>query len=332
MIQFFHHRYSLQPMNDLGALANTNLREGALLKVVWPNGLTGYADLFPWPELGDAGIEDQLEALAQGKISGLVEQSIWLAKKDAALRRDKINAYAGISKVKNHYLISDFRTFNDSHMKELRSAGFTTLKIKVGRDPDEEVKFISRTVKQNPVMVRLDFNSKGTLNSFRDFILKLGPGESSRIEYVEDPFPWNSDAWAEGQKMVPLAIDHEGEKVDFDSLKTPPPFKVVVIKPARQDVEKAVKRVNQFGLKMVVTSSLDHPVGVAHAMKVAADLKKFNPNTLIDCGCLTLKSYKPNEFTNRISVQGPFLNSISGTGIGFDDLFEKVPWVAIQKK
>jgi O-succinylbenzoate synthase len=105
----------------------------------------------------------------------------------------------------------------------------------------------------------------------------------------------------------------------------------MVIKPARTDIEKAVAKVNQHALKMVVTSSIDHPVGVAHALYVATELKKFNPNTLLDCGCLTLRVYKPNEFANTIQVTGPYLAGIKGTGIGFDDLLEKTPWVKVQK-
>jgi O-succinylbenzoate synthase len=325
MIQFWFHKYQLQEMQAEGT------HEGALLKAVWPDGRTGYADLFPVKKFGDADIDTQLENLASGKLSPLAEQSIWLAKRDAALRKSKKNAFVGATKVKNHFLVTDMFKFTDSNMADIRTAGFTTLKLKVGRDPNEEGKIISRWLKQHPVMLRLDFNARLTFDDYQLFMLNLQQGERARIEFVEDPFPWHPEAWKEVSKFAPLAIDHEAEKLDWDKLKSPLPFKVLIIKPARMDVEKAMARVNQFALKMVITSSMDHPVGVAHALHVAAEIKKFNPNTLLDCGCLTLRLYRPNEFTSMIQTTGPYLTGIRGTGIGFNELLEGLPWVQLKR-
>src|SRR5262245_13476055 len=131
MIKFWTSKYVLTPWNVLGAVANADPREGALLKVQWPNGRVGYSDIFPWPEFGDADIVDQIRALAQGKISALVEQAIWLAKKDAQWRHEGKNAHGGASKIKNHFLVSDFTKFTDANVKEARTAGFTTFKFKM---------------------------------------------------------------------------------------------------------------------------------------------------------------------------------------------------------
>lgn len=331
MMNFWFHKYQLQTMAvDLSGQTPA-VSEGALLKVAWPDGRIGYADLFPVRKFGDADIDAQLEALAKGRLTPLAEQSIWLAKKDAALRKEKKSAFATAAKVKNHFLVTDMFQFSDVQMAQIRQAGFTTVKLKVGNDPEEEVKVISRWLKQHPIMLRLDFNSKLKIDDYQVFMLSLSQGERARIEFVEDPFPWHADAWKEASSFVPLALDFEAEKVNWDTLKAPVPFKVLVIKPARMDVEKALKRVNQFGLKMVVTSSMDHPVGIAHALNIAAELKKFNPNTLLDCGCLTLRVYKPNEFSAGIQVTGPYLAGIKGTGIGFDELLQGTAWVNLKK-
>lgn len=331
MIKFWSSRYELVPWQVIGAVADTSPRQGALLKVQWPNGNIGYADIFPWPEFGDADIVDQLRALAQGKISPLVEQAIWLAKKDSVWRKEKKNAHTGASKIKNHFLVNDFTKFSEASVKEARTAGFTTFKIKVGRAVDEEGKFISRFLKQNPVLVRLDFNAKTDFSEFERLFSHLGTAEKARIEFVEDPVPWSMDAWTEAAKIVPIAIDMENEKIDWEKFTSRPPFQVVVLKPARTDMEKALKFINRFALKMMVSSSMDHPVGVAHACAQASELKKFYPNTMLDCGCLTLKAYKPNEFMNHIQTTGPFLKEIKGTGIGFDDLWDKVEWTPVQR-
>lgn len=348
MLKFWFSKYELLPMNPIGAVLNYNFEKraelnkekkveekahyGALLKIQWPNGNEGFSDLHPWPELGDHDLETHLVALANGKISQLVEQAIWLAKKDASLRKSGKNAFVGAAKVKNHYLISDYITFTDSTMRDLRSSGFTTIKIKVGRNIEEEAEFIKRMIKQNPVGIRLDFNAKIDFDKYEKFISYFALAEKARIEFIEDPIKWDLKAWTEARKLgVPLAVDFEIDKVDWEKLEAPLPFKVVIIKPTRQDVEKTVKLVNRFALKMVITSALDHPVGVAQALMVASELKKFYPNTLLECGCLTLRIYKPNEFSTRIQVQGPYLNAIAGTGIGFNDLLQKLDWQPVKK-
>jgi O-succinylbenzoate synthase len=330
MIKFWTSKYELVPFGNLGSTADAKPRAGALFKAQWPNGNIGYADIFPWPELGDAPIDEQIAVLGRGQLSPLVEQSIWLAKKDAVLRKAGKNAFANIAKIKNHYLVNDFTKFTEANMKDLRSAGFSTLKIKVGRSVDEEGKFIAKIIRQNPITVRLDFNAKVGFAEFERLFSHLGVAEKPRIEFVEDPVPWNLEAWTEAAKLAPIALDQEYHKVEWEKLKTKPPFSTVVLKPARQDVDHALNWINKFALKMVVSSSMDHPIGVAHACSVAAELKKFYPNTLLDCGCLSLKVYRPNEFSSRIQLTGPYLKDIPGTGIGFDDLLEKVTWVPVQ--
>jgi O-succinylbenzoate synthase len=331
IIKCWTSKYELIPWGPIGAVAEGKPREGALLKVQWPNGLVGYADIFPWPEHGDAPIDDQIIALARGKVSTLVEQSMWLAKKDAQMRKLLKNAFAGAAKVKNHYLISDYTKFTDANMTDLRSSGFTTVKVKVGRNVDEEAKFIVRILRQNPITVRLDFNAKVDFSQFERFMSHLGSAERAKIEFVEDPLPWDLESWTEAAKFAPLAMDMEYEKLDWEKLTGRPPFTVLVLKPARQDVEKALRWINRYALKIVVSSSMDHPVGVAHACAQAAELKKFYPNTLLDCGCLTLKSYRPNDFNNRFQTTGPFVKEIPGTGIGFNELLEGQLWVPVEK-
>jgi O-succinylbenzoate synthase len=331
MIKFWTHRYELNPWTTIGALADRGLRSGALLKCQWPNGNVGYSDIFPWPELGDAPLDSQIKDLERGVLSPLMEQAIWLAKKDALLRKENKNAFAGAPKIKNHFIVNDFTKFSDADMKQVRSLGFTTLKIKVGRSMEEEAKFIVRMVRQNPVMVRLDFNGKTNFAEFERFFSHFDLPEKARIEFVEDPVPWDLQEWAEAAKIVPVALDNEYDKVDWEKFASKPPFQFLVLKPARQDVEKALKWVHKFALKFAFTSSLDHPVGVAHALALAGELKKFYPNTLIDCGCLSLSAYRPDEFSTQIQTVGPFLREIRGTGIGFNDLLERVEWTPVRR-
>jgi O-succinylbenzoate synthase len=331
MMKFWFYRYELEPMSAVGSMSNAANRPGALLKVEWPNRKIGYADLFPWPELGDVDLDTQLIALKQGRLTKLVEQSIWLAKKDAVARSTGKNIFAGAAKVKNHYLLGDINKFNDNTLSNLKSAGFTTVKIKVGRNIEEEARFISKLVKQNALLVRLDFNAKVDLETYRKFMSYLDLTDRAKIEFVEDPVPWDLEAWKEAASFTQLAMDQEFEKVNWKEMPERPPFKVLVIKPARRDVEKDLELIEKYNLKAVVTSSIDHPVGVAHACNIASEIKKTFPSVLLDCGCLSLRVYKPSEFFIRVQTTGPFFSGVNGTGIGFDDLLQRVEWIPISE-
>lgn len=329
MIKVWYNKYKLTPVTAFGSVAENTDRIGALVRVQWNDRLVGYADLHPWPELGDADIDTQLEAWRLGKISPLAEQAMWLAKRDAKLRELKLNAFSGKPKIKNHFFIGDFTKSSDALMEEVRRAGFSTVKFKMGRDLSEEAKFLYKFIKQNPFTVRLDFNAKTDVNEYVRFMASLLPAERERIEFVEDPVPFDADVWTELSKFAPLAIDNEIDKVYKANLKTLP-FRHFILKPARQDVDKALDFIDRHDLKVVVTSSLDHPVGVCHAMLLASELKMSMPSRLADCGCLSFGSYRTNSFSSKITVMGPYMTETEGTGIGFDDLFQQIAWINLR--
>lgn len=329
MLKFAYFKYELTPHTQFGAMAGSSLREGALLRITWPDGKTGYADLFPWTELGDADLDTQLTAISKSRLSYLVEQSIWMARQDALLRAEGKNAFQGVARVKNHFLINDLSRIEDATIEEARRNGFTTLKIKIGIDIEAEAKRLDRLMRQFPMLVRLDFNSKASVYSVEKFLSFLLAANLARIEFIEDPCPYHPEDWDKLNRMVPLAFDTELEKLDLKKLKGPLPAKVLVIKPARQDVKQMIDFANRMMLKMVITSSLDHPVGVAHATKIANETKKLFPNILLDCGCLSIRSYRANDFSTSMIVQGPYLMDIPGTGIGFDHLLGKIQWTPL---
>lgn len=330
MIQFWYHRYMLYPQNSLSALADETPREGLLFKMQWPDQKVGYADFFPWPELGDMQVDAQLDELRRGHISTLLEQTIWLARKDALLRAEKKNALTESMKIKNHFLVNDFTQITDLNLNEIKSAGFSTIKVKVGRSWKDEIEWINQVLRKHSFTCRLDFNSKGDPATFERMMSVLAPGLKQRIEFVEDPFPWDFEAWSDASKIAPLALDQEYKNVNWREHLQNMPFKVIVIKPARQDVEEAVKYAVMRQLKMVITSSMDHPVGIAHAVRVAAELKKQYTTQVLECGCLSVKSYKLNDFSTKMIIQGPYLTQIMGEGIGFDQVFQSLNWTPVQ--
>ncbi|HET7433188.1 MAG TPA: hypothetical protein VFN10_00600 [Thermoanaerobaculia bacterium] len=224
-MDIWFHRYTLTPRWRLSAVARAGARDGALLRVG-----NGFADVHPWPELGDAPLDEQLARLARGELTALTRASLQCAATDGAARERGMSLFEGLTIPLSHWPGAD------------PPDGFDTVKLKdVTRIPDG-------------VRVRLDFN--GTLTGDEFLALDL-PVE--RIDFVEDPCPYEVDVWRElrAEKDVRLAFD----------IGEPPAeraFDVLIHKPAR------IAEWPLFDGEVVVTSYMDHPLGQMHAAYVAA--------------------------------------------------------------
>lgn len=323
--------YILKPVQNLSSAADAGDRQGILLKIEWLDGLIGYSDLHPWTELGDQSWEDQLADLRQGKISSMLEQSIWMAQKDAQLRKQGRNAFEGFPALKNNYIVSDISTEPAGLPERLKAEGFETVKIKVGRDLKKEAEYISLLGQDGAFKLRLDFNAIGSWQTYERFMSAVNKIAVQRIQYVEDPFPYDAQAWTEAKRFAPIAIDNEISKVNFKKIQGKP-FDVVILKPAKMDVTSTVQNCVFHDLKIAVTSYMDHPVGVTHALAIASELKKAHPQRILDAGCMTLKLFKMDIYSAEIVSSGPFLKRPAGNGIGFDLLLAKEPWTQVKMR
>lgn len=324
MIKISSYSYSLRPMTSLNAITPVKEREGALLKIEWPDQKTGYADLHPWPELGDVPLQVHLQDLSKGKISSLVEQSIWLALRDAQWRADKKNYFDDGMAVRNNFTISNIHDVVPGFLDEIKTEGYTTVKLKVGRDLKQEIGFLSNLAATG-LKIRLDFNAIGSWQIFEKFMSQVPATVLPFIEYVEDPFPYEEKSWGDAQKLAPIAVDNEFHKVRWNRNEKPP-FDVMVVKPARVDVDKAVEYCKKWNLKMTITSSMDHPVGVAHSVGVAMELKKLHGDMILEAGCMTHRLYQMDLFLTELFTQGPYFAKGRGYGIGFDNILKALPW------
>lgn len=328
MIKISASPYFLNPVGSLNAVAQTSVRAGALLKIEWPDGHTGYSDLHPWPELGDPSLDQQLADLRKGRISPQIEQSIWLARRDAVARKKGKHLFDQGEKIRNNYLLSDSRNLKPGFLDELKKEGFTTVKVKVGRSLQEEADSLTHIAAAG-LRMRLDFNGIGSWQIFEKFMGSLSPTVKALIEYVEDPFPFDVAAWTESRKLAKIALDNQYDRVPWATL-TKAPFDILVVKPAQTDVEKALAFCQQWNLKCTITSYMDHPVGVVHALALAMELKKNQGDRILEAGCLTHRLYKMDVFGAELTNQGPYLIRNSGTGVGFDRLLEALPWQPIR--
>lgn len=319
-MKFFFAPYKLQVRDSSSA------REGALLKVEWSEEKIGYADLHPWPELGDESLTTQLDQLKKLKRTPLLEQAILLASRDADGRQKKINIYDDQPLLKNNALITSLNGKNFRSLSSLVDQGFTTFKIKAGLSVTDETKFINNLVETYPVKLRLDFNNRLSSQDFEKYQSVLSAKAKEQIEYVEDPFFYESTKWQYTKKSLKLALDWNLNQVSSYEL---PEADVLIIKPTRDNVETRVAQAKKWGMKVTVTSHMGHPLGVMQCMQVAQSLHRDYPQIMNDPGCMTFDVYRSTEFHSDLNVEGPYIKKAKGYGIGFDVSLKGQKWLPL---
>lgn len=283
-------RYSLVPRRRLSVVAAAGARSGALLRLRTEEGAEGFADLHPWPELGDVELEQQLQMLARGETTAQSRASLELAKVDAAARMRGVSLFEGLVIPESHWPGSD------------PAVGFDTVKIKgVMPVPDD-------------VRIRIDFNATLTAEEFLEIARTL-PRE--RIDFIEDPCPYDPETWRRLQEAtgLRLALDR-GPFAGGSRLHAG--YDVLVHKPALSSDWPDTRD------EIVVTSYMDHPIGQFGAAYVAA-----SHETSARCGLMTHVLYEPDAFIERVERHNARLVPAQGTGIGFDGLLEKLPWTTL---
>lgn len=254
-------RYTLKPRRRLSALARPGVREGALLRVG-----EGFADIHPWPELGDPPLDEQLKNIE-------TLPALHYARVDAEARARGVSLFEGLTIPESHWPGDD------------PPEAFDTVKLKGVESIPERVR------------LRIDFNATLTPDEFARIAATL-PRE--RVDFIEDPCPELSGLRTD----LRIARDRAHGPAD-----------VLIHKPALSAAFPS------FDGEIVVTSYMDHPVGQFHAAYVAA-----THGVSARCGLFTHVLYEPDEFIEAVRADGARLLPPEGTGIGFDELLERLPW------
>lgn len=292
------HRYTLMPRRRLSAIARAGAREGALLRVD-----DGFADVHPWPELGDAPLDEQLALLARGEMTPLTRASLRLAALDGDARRRGVSLFESLTIPKSHWPGNE------------PPAGFDTVKIKGVMEVPANVR------------IRIDFNA--TLAP--EELLRIAEAlPKERIDFIEDPCLYDAATWQSLRERTGLKLAYDRPTTDLattDLATTDLPttdhgppttgFDVLIHKPAVQSEWREHPEV-------VVTSYMDHPIGQYGAAYIAATHR-----TNSRCGLFTHVLYEPDAFVERVSSDGARLRPPRGTGVGFDDLLEQLSWTSI---
>jgi O-succinylbenzoate synthase len=291
-------RYTLRSASRLNAVSGRKEHPGSLIRV---DG--GYGCLHPWPGLGDLTIEEQLAALAAGESTPLIRQALRCAAEDAAARREGRSLFASETPESHWLVLTD----------DVPPQGFRKVKLKVGPEMPDCVRSVRRWA-EDGFQVRLDANETFSFSGVEKFWQDLGSARE-QVEWFEDPVPWNREIWAElGEMGMPIAVDRDAES-RFSGKE------IVIVKPALSSW------IPEAPAKFAVTSYMDHPVGqmwaAAEACRLAAGP---DSGRMLVGGLTTDRCFEPDPFLERIRYDGARILSPGGTGLGFDDLLEALPW------
>ena len=304
--EIYYWKYALRSKEALNKRGARTRHEGALIRLA--NG--GVGGIHPWPELGDLPMSKQLGALKEGGMTPLIEGALDCAKLDGEAR------HGGVSLLQNPIPESHWLAKREDVPSEIEERGFTIVKLKGGQD----IKGLRENVGKwgrGGFRIRIDMNESVSQEKFLEFWRMLGDKERQRIELVEDPAKWTSDSsWAKIRESgVSIAVDRDPEKrIESED--------ILVIKPA------CPSRVSSRDRRLFVTSYMDHAIGQMWAAFVASSLRESRGSeSVLTCGLMTHHCFEPDEFFERIKTKGSvLLPQEGGTGLGFDDLLEKLPW------
>jgi O-succinylbenzoate synthase len=294
-MELWYWKYDLTPKRRLNARALGGAREGALIRLG-----DGFADVHPWPELGDAPLDEQLALLAKGDTTPLTQRSLAVAAIDGDARDRGVNLFEGL-------------TIPDSHWPYDGGGvprGFDTVKVKMGPDASIEPLRILAGFR-----LRLDFNGSVDRGGVVRFIGTLPPDVLESIDFLEDPTEYDARTWNDlrARTGLRLAIDRAVETDGVD---------VLVVKPAVQGLGPALATDREI----VITSYMDHPIGQLSAAYFAAR----HAERVSRCGLLTHVLFESDPFIERMKIEEARLVPPEGTGLGFDDLLAALPWKKLE--
>ena len=177
-------------------------RRGALIRVG-----SGFADVHPWPELGDLPLETQLAMLARGETTSLTRRSMSMARIDGTARERGVSLFEGLTIPESHWPGPD------------PPPEFDTVKLKgIERIPPR-------------VRLRFDFNAALTPEQF----LMIAEGlPADRIDFVEDPCPYDGGTWSALREAT-------GMRLALDRFVADEGVDVLIVKPAIEDIPQTNK-------------------------------------------------------------------------------------------
>lgn len=313
----FIFRYQLKARKFLNALSRRMAFDGVLIQI---DG--GFGCIHPWPELGDPPLEKCLADLAGPRRWPIVRRAVRCTDYDRAARQFEHSLFEEMEVPQSHATLA---MMNAAEIGRAVEAGFSTVKLKCGRDLSAETKFLDDMSTEFPSLRwRLDFNESLEPDAAADFLIGLGEKTRAAMDFVEDPCPYSDSAWrALHQKTrMPLAVDREASTQSTAA-------QLMVIKPAIDEPFLLAEAAISNRQKVVLTSYMDHPLGQTFAAWEAARLGLQFPGLPGLCGLQTHHLFEPDAFTEQLGAWSPDFTPPAGNGLGFDDLLDALPWTRL---
>lgn len=282
-------------------------RSGLLIRIENENGLVAWGEAAPLkgfssetPAQSRADLASRLGHLVGHDVPEKLEQldggfERWLGKYDlcasarcaiemAVLNLSAVSSYMPLSGLLSKHaereipvngLISGSLEEAVETAQRLVSEGFATLKLKVGRaDLDSEISTV-RTISEavgGKVALRLDANRAWSLEWALEFARGINACE---IEYIEEPLLDVTALKSFAEKVpLPIALDETTREINPDEIPAFDFASAIVLKPTLLGgLERAAafaRTAEKSGLKTVITSTFESPVGIAALAHFAA--------------------------------------------------------------
>jgi len=310
-------RYRMKARGLLNSISRRREFDGVLIQI---DG--GFGCIHPWPELGDPALEKCLADLAGERRWPIVRRAIRCAEYDRVARHFDHSLFEEMEVPASHATLAKA---DIAEVIRAVEAGFTTIKLKTGRDPAAETKFLNEMTAAYPALKwRLDFNEALETGEAAEFLLGLTAKTRAAIDFVEDPSPYAETAWNElhRQTQLQFAVDREATTLSTAA-------QVMVIKPAIDEPFLLAEAAIRNGQQVILTSYMDHPVGQTFAAWEAARLELQFPGLVGLCGLQTHHLFEPDAFSEMLGPWSPVFQVPEGNGLGFEELLDALPWTRL---
>lgn len=293
---------------------------GSLLRIEFPGGKFGHADLHPWPQLGDPDLTQLLAGLAAERPWPLLNRVLAIAAEDAAARAREISLFTGHTYPTSHKLIKNIEDQTPLQLEFLASQGFLLVKAKLGKNLNAETTALQKLVAATSLRWRLDFNGRLTASQFVEWFKEVKSWLGPVLDGVEDPVAteevpaltatWTNAKFADGISLF-------SDRVDLGAVGAGQ-----VVKPEIQEVKTEIGR-------RWLTNNLGHPFGHGVALAFAARWGRGEAG-----GLQGLEEYGMSgvlgPWREQIRYHGALTLPPSGKGFGFDHLLDKIPWKSLR--
>lgn len=316
--------YTLRSRGSLNAVSQRREFHGALIRID-----EGVGCLHPWPEFGDAPVEVHLQLLRQGGTSKVIERALRMAAVDGEARRRGVSLFEDLEIPPCHYSW-DHNQDAAAQFLRVMEEGWRAIKTKGWADVEKTkrtLEAMADSTENTDLMLadlpklRVDFNSCLSAESFRELMEGISGQVLIRLDFVEDPFPYEVARWSEARERwgVGLALDKQlrGAVEGFD---------VAVLKPGRREWRELLSELPP-SVKVVMTSAMDHAIGQSFAAYEAALAWNELGDRMDLCGLCTEHLFEKDAFFERLNSRGGMLEvDRTGTGLGFDEVIAGLPW------